>query len=143
MRTGYPNVREPGESFIRRGRRLGMRGAMLTTVMLATACADKASLPRQLAGADPARGLATIERSACGACHTIPGTAWPQGQVGGALAGFGERALIAGRFPNQPDVLVQWLRDPPSLSPETGMPPTVLTDSQARDVAAYLYTLGG
>lgn len=105
------------------------------------ACSDKSKPIRQLPGADPERGLELIEQVGCGACHVIPGLAWPQGTVGGSLEGFGERPLIAGRFPNQPATLVVWLRDPPSLSPETAMPPTPLSEAQARDVAAYLYSL--
>ena len=58
-----------------------------------------------------------------------------------SLGGFGARPLISGRLPNQPDVLVQWIINAPSLDPSTGMPPMPLTEHQARDVAAYLYTL--
>lgn len=61
--------------------------------------------------------------------------------MGGALKGFGARSMIAGRFPNQPDVLVRWIRDAPSLSPETAMPASGLSDAEATDVAAYLYSL--
>jgi len=114
---------------------IGLAGAGLL------ACAEKATPARQIIGADPERGLAVIDREACGACHDIPGVAWPRGQVGGSMKGFADRALIAGRFPNRPDVLVRWLRDPPSLSPTTAMPATGLNEAQARDVAAYLYTL--
>ncbi|MBO9544623.1 c-type cytochrome [Caulobacter sp.] len=104
------------------------------------ACAEKPP-HRTISGADPKQGLALIESQGCGACHQIPGVAWPRGEVGGSLAGFADRALIAGRHPNQPEVLVRWLRDPPALSPDTAMPATTLTDAQARDVAAYLLTL--
>lgn len=104
------------------------------------ACAEKPT-GRTITGADPDRGLALIESQGCGACHQIPGLDWPRGRVGGSLAGFADRALIAGRHPNQPDVLVRWLRDPPALSPDTAMPASDLTEAQARDVAAYLYTL--
>lgn len=104
------------------------------------ACAEKPT-DRAIAGADPKHGLALIDSQGCGACHQIPGVKWPRGQVGGSLAGFADRALIAGRHPNQPDVLVRWLRDPPALSPDTAMPSSGLTEAQARDVAAYLYTL--
>ncbi|PIB91029.1 cytochrome c family protein [Caulobacter sp. FWC2] len=116
-----------------------MMGAMIGLATLA-ACAEKPTV-RAISGADPERGLALIEAQGCGACHQIPGVAWPRGQVGGALAGFADRTLIAGRHPNQPDVLVRWLRDPPALSPDTGMPASNLTETQARDIAAYLYTL--
>lgn len=120
-----------------------MRTAVAVTLLSLglCACADKTDAPRVIAGADPARGLAVIERVGCAACHRIPGVEWPTGSVGGSLAHFADRSMIAGRLPNQPDTLARWLRDPPSLSPETGMPPMPITDVEARDIAAYLYTL--
>ena len=116
-------------------------GAILILSTLIGACAEKTAESRELSGTDPARGLALIEAKGCAACHQIPGVAWPRGAVGGPLKGFAQRGLIAGRLPNQPDTLVRWLRDAPSLAPDTAMPPTDLTPAQARDVAAYLYTL--
>ena len=118
-----------------------MRLALAAVVLSLCACADQSNAPRSIAGADAARGLAVVERVGCAACHQIPGVSWPVGTVGGSLDGFAERSLIAGRLPNQPDVLTRWLRDAPSLSPETGMPPIPITETEARDVAAYLYTL--
>lgn len=114
---------------------------MSLAALAIAACAEKPVLPRQFAGADPERGRAIAERLACAACHDIPGIHWPRGRVGGPLAGFSARPLIAGRFPNQPDILVQWLRDAPSLAPATAMPPQHLSPAEARDVAAFLYTL--
>lgn len=119
-----------------------MRGWPLVALpLLLSACIDKADLPRPVAQGDPAQGLAIIRETGCAACHKIPGVAWPEGRSGSNLAGFGARPLIAGRLPNQPDVLMAWLIDAPSLDPDTGMPPIPLTQDQARDVAAYLYTL--
>lgn len=118
-----------------------MKAATAVALLSLCACADKTDSPRVIAGADADAGLAVIERVGCAACHSVPGVAWPTGTVGGSLEGFAGRSLIAGRFPNQPETLVRWLRDAPSLSPETGMPPMPITDAQARDVAAYLYTL--
>jgi sulfur-oxidizing protein SoxX len=106
-------------------------------------CVDKTHTPRQLAGADPERGRSIVKRLACASCHEIPGVDWPRGEVGGSLEGFGRRPLIAGRFPNQPDVLVRWLRNAPDLAPTTGMPPAQLTPAEARHVAAFLYSLDG
>jgi mono/diheme cytochrome c family protein len=117
------------------------RAVGLGALGLLAACADKSGEPRELAGADPDNGLALIRQSGCAACHTIPGVRWPEGRTAASLAGFGARPMIAGRLPNQPEVLVRWLRNPPSLAPDTAMPPSALTPAQARDVAAYLYTL--
>ena len=111
------------------------------TALALSACVDKADLPRPMVQADPAAGLSVIKEVGCAACHKIPGVAWPEGRSGSNLAGFGARPLIAGRLPNQPDVLIRWLIDAPSMDPGTAMPPMPLTQDQARDVAAYLYTL--
>lgn len=126
-----------------RGRATGgaIRAGVVIGALLASGCVDKAQKPRPVAQGDPARGLATIERVGCAACHAVPGVRWPQGRTGGALAGIGARPLIAGRLPNQPDVMAAFVRDAPSLLPDVAMPPMPLTDDQARDVAAYLYTL--
>lgn len=122
-----------------------MRTAGLAVLVVAStvlaACIDKADLPRATAQGDPARGLAVIQAVGCAACHKTPGVAWPVGRTGGDLAGFGARPMIARRLPNQPDVLMRWLIDAPSMDPGTAMPPMPLTQAQARDVAAYLYSL--
>lgn len=89
--------------------------------------------------ADPARGKLAIESVGCASCHTIPGIRWPEGKAGPALAGMSERAMIAGRLPNRPDVLAGFVRDAPSLVPGTTMPAMPLGEQEARDVAAYLY----
>jgi cytochrome c2 len=52
-----------------------------------------------------------------------------------------DRAFIAGQLPNTPDVLVAFLQDPPSLVPRTGMPDVRMSLEDARDVAAYLYSV--
>ncbi|RAK52190.1 c-type cytochrome [Phenylobacterium deserti] len=108
---------------------------------LLTACEDVRVQRPSIAGADAGHGRVVVERVGCGSCHVIPGVRWPAGRVGPSLDGFGQQALIAGRFPNQPEVLALWVRNAPALSPGTGMPPMPLTEQEARDVAAYLYTL--
>ena len=100
---------------------------MILAASLLAGCADRSLPPRQIAGADPDRGRRIAERAGCGACHEIPGVRWPQGRTGGPLLGFADRPLIAGRLPNQRDV--------------TGMPATTLSAAEARDLAAFLYTL--
>ena len=87
------------------------------------------------------RGLVLTQEVGCGACHRIPGIAWPQGVVGPPLDAWSERALIAGRYPNTPDNLSRWVRDAPSMSAETGMPPMPLDEAEADAVAAYLLSL--
>lgn len=92
-------------------------------------------------GGDPESGRAVIAEVECGICHEIPGIEGADGIVGPPLTKFGRRQLIAGIVPNRPDLLARWVRDAPSIAPNTGMPDMPITESQARDVAAYLYTL--
>lgn len=110
--------------------------------MLAAAC-GRPETPEHLriAGADAERGHSAIARYGCGACHRIPGVAGARGLVGPPLDHFGERALIAGQLPNRPSTLVAWIVDPPALIPATGMPDMDVAPADARDIAAYLYSL--
>ena len=71
----------------------------------------------------------------------IPGIHDARGLVAPPLMYFAERTFIAGEVPNTPDNLVRWIRSPQSIESGTAMPALGLTDEQARDVAAYLYTL--
>jgi cytochrome c1 len=114
--------------------------AMASASLLLAACGTRSAPIWPAFGGDPARGAVIIGRAQCGACHEIPGIADAHGLVGPPLAKFGRRTMIAGMLPNTPDALVHWLRDPQSVTPGNAMPSTGLTEPQARDVAAYLYT---
>jgi cytochrome c1 len=61
--------------------------------------------------------------------------------VGPPLADFAGRVFIAGEVPNTTASLIQWIRNPQSIEPKTAMPNLGVTEGQARDIAAYLYTL--
>jgi cytochrome c len=95
-----------------------------------------------LTGGDPDRGRADIQRRPCGGCHEIPGVAGAQGRVGAPLTHFASRAFIAGRVNNTPDNLIQWIEDPHTIDKDNAMPPMGIGEAEARDIAAYLYTLG-
>ncbi|MBU1345406.1 MAG: c-type cytochrome [Alphaproteobacteria bacterium] len=120
---------------------VGRTAIVLAGATLLSACVDKSEGPRELAGADAANGLRLVEATGCAACHIVPGVRWPQGKVGGSLVGFADRTLISGRTPNQPDALIDFLRDPAATQPGLAMPPTRLSEDNLKDVAAYLYTL--
>lgn len=102
--------------------------------------ADAPAGQRLVAG-DAEAGRSIIAQVECGVCHSIPGVTGARGIVGPPLEEFGRRQFIAGFLPNQPGLLARWVREAPSLVPETGMPDMPLSEDQARDVAAYLYTL--
>lgn len=124
------------------GARRISRSAIAPAILGLAAC-GAAAVEREPAGtaSSIAQGKEAIARAGCAACHVIPGIAWPKGRVGPPLDGFGSRALIAGRFPNRPDILAAFLRDAPALVPGTAMPPMPLGEGEARDAAAYLATL--
>lgn len=90
---------------------------------------------------DPDRGRRLVAALQCGACHEVPGIRTARGMVGPPLDGFARRVYLAGKFPNEPEQLVRWLRDPPAMAPLTAMPAVVHDDADARDIAAFLYTL--
>lgn len=94
-----------------------------------------------LTGGDPSRGPDLLRKYGCQTCHTIPGVVGANGLVGPPLAGIASRSYIAGVLPNAPDNMLRWIRDPKGVDAKTAMPNTGVTPSDARHIAAYLYTL--
>jgi putative membrane protein len=131
--------------FLRWMRRDERRTAALAGVVwLAAGCAaghPATKADRYVEGGDAARGKATISAYGCGSCHSIPGIRDADGLVGPPLDHWSERRIIAGEVPNDPERLITWITVPQSIEPGTAMPNMGVTDGQARDIAAYLYTL--
>jgi cytochrome c len=94
---------------------------------------------RAMTGGDPSRAPALIRRYGCAGCHTIAGIPGGDGQVGASLSDLRSRVYIAGVASNTPDNLVQWIVTPQTYSTRTAMPTTGISESEARDVAAFLY----
>jgi cytochrome c1 len=90
---------------------------------------------------DAAQGKVWAGRMGCGSCHYIPGLENANGLVGPPLTHFAQRTMVAGVLANTPPNLVQWIKEPQVVVPGNAMPTQGLTESQARDIAAYLYTL--
>lgn len=114
--------------------------ACLVASMLAS-CGSHELPPRQVDGADARRGRAAMEQFDCGVCHAIPGVRGAVGRVGPALRGYAGRPYVAGKFAGDATHLVRWIQDAPALAPRTAMPALGASEQQARDMAAYLYTL--
>jgi cytochrome c2 len=125
--------------------RLSVCAALAVVPLSAIGCRGGGAIPSYAVaiGGDPARGQAQVEVRHCGACHRIPDVTGAAGVVGPSLAGFARRSFIAGELPNTPENLVPWIRDPHALERGTAMPALGLDEGQARDVAAFLYTLDG
>ncbi|HEU4699146.1 MAG TPA: hypothetical protein VFS40_08200 [Gemmatimonadales bacterium] len=126
--------------------RAGLTVPTLSTVLALLAlagCADAraAREAAMLTGGSPARGRAAIQTYGCGACHTIPGVPGANALVGPDLRGVGQRAYVAGVLANTPANLTRWIMNPPAVDSLTAMPYLGVSAPDARDIAAYLYSL--
>lgn len=90
---------------------------------------------------NPGQGRQAILHYGCGSCHAIPGIHDARGLVGPPLILMGRRTYIGGELPNSPENMVKWLLDPKAVEPGTAMPKLGLSEQEARDVTAYLYSL--
>ena len=120
--------------------------SLLFATPLAGACAGahdvEAREAAAMTGGDPARGPDLMRKYGCQSCHTIPGVVGADGLVGPPLAGIASRSYIARRA-------AQRAGQHAALDPRirrrvdslTAMPNVGVTPSDARHIAAYLYTL--
>lgn len=86
------------------------------------------------------RGKDLFTAYGCGACHQLPNVSSYPGHIGPPLTGWSQRKYIAGRVPNEPRWLIRWIMDPQEIEPGTAMPRLGVTEPEARDIAAYLYS---
>ena len=110
---------------------------LLAAVWCLCGCQEQAVNPSDPPG-NAGRGGRLLAQYHCGSCHTIPGVASARGRVAVTLESFGPRSYIAGRMPNTPKMLEQWLMDPQTLVPGTAMPHMGVSAADAKDMAAYL-----
>jgi mono/diheme cytochrome c family protein len=94
----------------------------------------------QIVGGEPDKASKAMVRYGCGACHQISGVRMPGGLAAQPLSGFSERRYIGGTIENTPSNLVGWIVNPKAYNARTAMPVTGISESEARDVAAYLYS---
>jgi cytochrome c2 len=129
--------------------RMRCLGAFAALAAIAAAAAGSAALSSQrqtiqiaraISGGDPDRAPDLIRRYGCGGCHTIPGIAGADGQVGPPLSDLIHRVYVGGVAINSPDQLTQWIVSPQKLSSRSAMPATGITEAEAREVVAYLYS---
>jgi cytochrome c len=116
-------------------------------LLLAIAC-NRAEPPAPVSqqpaapAADAQRGAQLAAQYGCNVCHIMPGVEGAQGSLGPSLAGVATRPAISmGTVPNNPQNLTKFIQDPPSLNPQSTMPPMGIPDTDAQDITAYLLTL--
>lgn len=100
-------------------------------LLLLGACQEKT--PGYALIGDAQRGKVLVDRYGCLACHDT-------GRVGPPFEHVGSRLYLAGHFANVPQNMILWIRFPQQLKPQTAMPNLGVSDRDARDIAAFLYT---
>jgi len=91
-------------------------------------------------GGDARRGAEAVVRHGCISCHEISGVPAATGRVGPRLTRLREQSYIAGRLPNVTPNLVRWIMNPRAIDPQNVMPDLPVTEAEARDIAALLYS---
>jgi cytochrome c2 len=117
--------------------------ALVDAAILADAIDERGDLRERAAaitGGDPARGEAMFIQYGCGSCHGLKHVRKASGAVGPPLDGIAVRAMLAGRLDNSPENLQSWIRNPQRVSPGTAMPDLNVSERDARDLSAFLYT---
>jgi len=102
---------------------------------------EYAKVSRITGGGNPESGKELIRRYGCNGCHSIPGIRDAKGVVGPPLDHLSQRIYLAGELPNTTENLMRWIQHPHLVHPHTAMPEMGVSDSDARDISAYLYTL--
>jgi len=116
--------------------------AALGGVLVSKRAADaRRAWAENLTGGSADRALTLIAANGCGGCHQIPGIPGADGDVGPPLAGIADRTYLGGAIANSPQNLSSWIRDARSVDSNTAMPTTGIPLQEARDIAAYLYSL--
>jgi cytochrome c len=110
----------------------------LPLLLLLAAC-NKPEKP--LVAGDANHGKQLIDQYGCTACHIIPGINGPKGMVGPSLEHVASRQIIASSIPNSPANMVAYIQNPQLANPQNVMPNLSVKPDEARDIAAYLYTL--
>ena len=64
-----------------------------------------------------------------------------QEPVGPPLVRVAVRTYVAGVLANTPENMRKWIQDPTGVDEKTAMPKIGVSDRDAQDIVAYLYTL--
>ncbi len=115
---------------------------LLVAILLLSACGGEFARDTETSvpDGDADRGREAFVAYGCTGCHTAAGIRGPEVRIGPSLHDLRENTYIAGALPNEPDNLIAWIMNPQSIEPGTAMPNLGVSDRDARDMAAYLYS---
>jgi len=120
-----------------------LRLALVSLAALLAGCGPSTEAKRwasDVTGGDPERGRTAIQHYGCIACHTVDGIRQSEALVGPPLTRFASRSYIAGNLQNNAANLTHFIQHPREVHNDSAMPETGVTDSDARDIASYLYS---
>ena len=112
------------------------RCLLVIAFVVIAACKPKETVP----AADPNHGKLLIGQYGCTTCHIIPGVEGT-GMIGPSLDHVATRPIIAQKIPNTPPNMTRYIQNPLASNPQNEMPNLGVKPDEARDMAAYLYTL--
>jgi cytochrome c1 len=127
--------------------RIGIAALLVTFLVIAATIFvnvphhDDVMAQQMVPGSDPSKAPQAIVAYGCGTCHTIPGIAGANGTVGPKLDRIGIQSFLAGELPNTPDNLIRWIQHPQEVKAGVDMPDMGVSAADARNIAAYLYSL--
>ncbi|MGH7651455.1 MAG: c-type cytochrome [Gemmatimonadaceae bacterium] len=120
---------------------LGVAAVLLLSIVCGCESADGSQPGHSVPGGKAERGREMISQYGCGSCHDVPGVQDAHALVGPPLYHFDRRTYIAGVLPNDLESLMTWIMSPQRVIPGNAMPDMGVSARDARDIAAYLYTL--
>ena len=115
--------------------------ALALVVAVAAGCGGREPDPPEVRFGNVEEGRRLIDEYGCGACHTIPGIRGADSLVAPPLVHWSRRSFIGGQLANTPENLVRWIQNPQAIEPGTAMPNLGVSQLEARDIAAYLFTI--
>jgi cytochrome c2 len=123
-----------------------MRDALLALVLLTTSCStwgqdDPSPAAHRLTGGSAERGRRAVLHYGCHACHEIPGVPGARATIGPSLKGIASRSTLAGHYATSTSAMLTWIQHPQEMLPGNVMPDMGVSEADARDLTAYLFTL--
>jgi cytochrome c2 len=121
--------------------------AALCLLAILVGCADSFDYGKgaSLTGGDPNAGREKIILHDCHSCHVIPGVPVNRDSKGPALKHWSRQSKIAGKWPNTPDNLQDFIEHPERMLHGKGlkneMTMSTVKAADAKDIAAYLFSL--
>jgi cytochrome c2 len=114
--------------------------AVMLVLSALAGCSKKLPASEPLTGGNAQTGQRLVAQYGCASCHQIKGIPNSNSKVGPSLLDVRETGYIGGVLPNSGDNMIKWIMHPSRYSPNTAMPDLGMTEAEARDMAAYLYS---